>query len=98
MRKIKKRVKKDEKPFIFSTNWKIYRLSHSLTRVRPLTKEELPPKHSKTKLWMAFGFSMLSIVTLFIMPELTDVPKLMTYTGNKLMDILELITRTLSSI
>lgn len=66
--------------------------------MKPSTREE-PPKHSKTKLCIAFGVSMLSIATLFIvMPELMDVPKLMAYIGNKLADILELITRTLSSI
>ena len=90
------RVEKEEKPFMFSTNWKIYRLSHSPTKGRLSTI--LPQKRSRTKLWIAFGVSMLSIVTLLIMPELTGVPKLMTYIGDKLTGILELVTRTLSSI
>ena len=38
------------------------------------------------KLWIAFGalLAYSAIVTLFIMPELTDVPKLMTYIGKKI--------------
>jgi len=88
-------AKKDDDPLIFSLNWQIYKISRSL--MKPSTTEELPQKHSRTKLWIAFGVSMLSIATLFIlMPELVGVPKLMAYIGNKLMGILELITRTLS--
>jgi len=90
-------VEEEEKPFAFSTNWQIYRLSHSPTEIRLSTK--LPQKSSRTKLWIAFGVSMLSVVTLFIiMPELADVPKLMAHIGNKLTGILELVTRALSSI
>jgi len=89
-------MKKDEGPLIFSTNWQIYKISRPL--MTPSTREELPPKRSKTKWWIAFGISILSIATLFIvMPELADAPSLLTYVGNKLMDVLELITRTLSS-
>lgn len=96
-------VEEEEKPFMFSTNWQIYRLSHSPTEVRLSTR--LPQKRSRTKLWIAFGVSMLSIATyllylsyLFTAPELVDVSKLMTFIGNKLTGILELVTRTLSSI
>ena len=65
--------------------------------MKPSTTEELPQKRSRMKLWIAFGVSMLSIATLLIIkPELADVPKLMAYIGNKLMGIVELITRTLS--
>jgi hypothetical protein len=64
--------------------------------MKPSTREELP-KRSKTKLWITLGVSMLSIAALLIiMPETADVPKLTTYIGNKLTDILELITRALS--
>jgi len=88
-------MKKHENPPIFSTNWQIYRISQSL---KQLTREETPKKRSRTRLWVALGVSMLSIATLFIvMPEMADVPKLMAYLGNKLTDILELITRALSS-
>lgn len=88
-------VKKDDDPLIFSLNWQIYKTSRSL--MRPSTGIDLPQKRSKRKLWIGFGVSMLSIATLFIvMPELADVPKLMAYVGNKLMGIVELVTRTLS--
>jgi len=88
-------MKKDEDPPIFSTNWQIYRISPP---EKPLTREETPKKRSRTRLWVALGVSMLSIATLFIvMPEMANLPKLMAYLGNKLTDILELITRTLSS-
>jgi len=88
-------MKKDDDPFIFSLNWQIYKISRSL--IKPSTTEELPRKRSRTKLWIAFGVSMLSIATLLIIkPELADVPKLMAYIGNKLMGIVELIPRTLS--
>jgi hypothetical protein len=89
-------IKKDDDPPVFSLNWQIYRISRSLTE--PSTRVGLP-KRSRTKWWIAFGVSVLSIATLFmVMPELVDVPKLTTCIGNKLTDILELITRTLSSI
>jgi len=88
-------MKKDDDPFIFSLNWQIYKISRSL--IKPSTTEEPLQKRSRTKLWIAFGVSMLSIATLLIIkPELADVPKLMAYIGNKLMGIVELITRTLS--
>jgi len=88
-------VKKGDDPLIFSLNWQIYKISRPL--IKPSTTEELPQKHPKRKLWIALGVSMLSIATLFIlMPELGDLPKLMAYIGNKLMGIVELITRTLS--
>jgi hypothetical protein len=87
-------VKKDDDPPVFSLNWQIYRISRSLTE--PSTRKELP-KRSKAKWWIALGASMLSIATLFIvMPELADIPKLTTYIGSKLTDILELIRHTLS--
>jgi len=88
-------VKKDDDPLIFSLNWQIYKISRPL--IKPSTTEELPQKRSRTKWWIVFGVVTLSIATLFIlMPQLVDVPKLTTYIGNKLMGIVELVTRTLS--